>query len=371
MEDSMGNITQNKSTQNGKQYRSNYHLSFILPTGPLGATIPNTKNNKALAELILKNGTMIEEQAWRYPDAQDWEQALSRLLGIVDTKTKEDIGIASAFEEMIADKRKHQVISERTATTCYCYAKGYLLQAFGNKPLDNITRQDKATIHQTFESSKLTAGGINNYSRTINTFLQWCVHQEYINKVPFTLEQIKQPDLNKKSWIAPEVFDAICQHSTNPIHVSYWRVSYILALRKGELNPDKSDTMYNGLFHQCKEDEKGNLFLEVHGKNQKIRRVPLVDELMEDYVTILQHRLHPSTISQSFKKAAISAGYPQFHFHHTRHSAISNLLKGSKGNLFWVSKFVGHSKVETTMQYLRDEDFAWEMILENKDVFNF
>ena len=57
----MGNMTQNKSTQNGKQYRSNYHLSFILPTGPLGATIPNTKNNKALAELILKNGKMAEK----------------------------------------------------------------------------------------------------------------------------------------------------------------------------------------------------------------------------------------------------------------------------------------------------------------------
>jgi hypothetical protein len=44
------------------------------------------------------------------------------------------------------------------------------------------------------------------------------------------------------------------------------------------------------------------------------------------------------------------------------------MLKGSDGNLFWVSKVVGHSKITTTMKYLRDEEFAWEMIVENKNV---
>ena len=364
----MAVIRQNKSkNKNGTLYRCNYNIQFTLPTGTIKRTIPNTKENPELVYFIANQGDSIVEQAWKYPLLKDWEKEIRQLLGFPEVRPKEWT-ISEGFQQMFDEKLKLKILSQHTIDTSQQYALRYLLQAVGDKPISALHRQDKIKIINTMQEAGLTAGGINNYHRTITAFFNWCVANGLLEKKPFHLEKIKQPDLNKKSWIAPEVFESICQHSTNPVHASYWRVSYILGLRKGELNPDKNDRMYGKQFHQCEADSNGNLFLEIYGKKQKWRRVPLPLFLLEDYVTILQHRIHPSTISQSFKQAAISAGYPQFHFHHTRHSAISNLLKGSKGNLFWVSKFVGHSKVETTMQYLRDEDFAWNMILENKDV---
>ena len=366
----MGTLRQNKSTQHGKRYRTNYHVSFTLPSGKVQATIPNSKENKPLAEAVLLHGNTIEEQAWRYPTVKDWEAELYQILGIKDkVSLQEDSAIISAgFQQMVAEKIKLNTISSRTATSCYRYAEQYLIQALRDKAIRQIARKDKAQILQTMEASGLTAGGINNYNKTIMTFLRWCVKNELLGKLPFTLEQIKQPSLNRISRISEEVFEEICQSGTNPIQVAYWRVCYAIALRKCEINPDKTDKHYEGLFHQCEQDSQGNIYLHVFGKGKKYRKVPLPLHVIEDYVTILQHRLHPSTISQSFKKAAIKAGYPEFHFHHTRHSGIANMLKGSDGNLFWVSKVVGHSKITTTMKYLRDEEFAWEMIVENKNV---
>ena len=136
----MGTLRQNKSTQHGKRYRTNYHVSFTLPSGKVQATIPNSKENKPLAEAVLLHGNTIEEQAWRYPTVKDWEAELYQILGIKDkVSLQEDSAIISAgFQQMVAEKIKLNTISSRTATSCYRYAEQYLIQALGDKAIRQI-----------------------------------------------------------------------------------------------------------------------------------------------------------------------------------------------------------------------------------------
>ena len=193
-------------------------------------------------------------------------------------------------------------------------------------------------------------------------FLRWCEEVQYLDKVPFTIKQIKVV-ANKRTWIQKDEFDLITS-KMDKVSRAYAVVSYHTGLRKSELNDNKYDKAYNGLYHTLK--IKDNLYqLCINGKGGKYREVPLMESIKDEYDIMVKNRLHPTTISKKFKKACIEVGLPHYHFHHLRHSFSSNLSMQTQ-DAYLISTAMGHSSLNTTQKYLNDKTLKWSKLVESE-----
>jgi len=360
----MSRLKRNTTQRNGKKVLGSYRLEVNLSTGREKITLKGI-TNKRVAKQIQRKVDIVEEKSKQFPNEKDWLKETYIACGredMIPNYNELIPNIKEGFDELISTKQLHKEITKQKTIDAYLSAQSLMLKVIGNIPVNQISSMHKVQIEKELHSRDYSDNTINIYSRNVMQFLRWCEEVQYLDKVPFTIKQIKVV-ANKRTWIQKDEFDLITS-KMDKVSRAYAVVSYHTGLRKSELNDNKYDKAYNGLYHTLK--IKDNLYqLCINGKGGKYREVPLMESIKDEYDIMVKNRLHPTTISKKFKKACIEVGLPHYHFHHLRHSFSSNLSMQTQ-DAYLISTAMGHSSLQTTQKYLNDKTLKWSKLVESE-----
>ncbi len=206
--------------------------------------------------------------------------------------------------------------------------------------------------------SGLSAVTVNTYARAINAFLKWAFDEGHISKavrIPRLKEEQKVlATLSKqqvKALIAfrPTVMGERRLHAMAAMMLDNGiRANEALSLERAAVDLD-------------------NLLITVTGKGRKERKVPMSLEARKILYRWLSRHNHPLVFPtlggtkqtqrnalRAFKVLGKRIGIEgvRFSFHTLRHTfAASYLIRG--GNLFYLSRILGHADIQTTQAYLK------------------
>lgn len=217
------------------------------------------------------------------------------------------------------------------------------------------------------------AVSINTYLRWLKTFLRWC-HEEKIIKEPIKLSWLKEEQKILPTFTKEHVQKLL---SYKPVSTSVNRYGpAVLHLERLHtlvcLFLDSGLRLSEGLALTKEDIDLDNLIIKVKGKGGKHRLVPMSIELRKVLFRWQQKRTAIDTHSdvvfctsqgtkvgsrdflRDFKKLGSKLGIEGIRVspHTLRHTfAVMYLRKG--GNLFYLSRILGHSSLETTQKYLQ------------------
>lgn len=135
------------------------------------------------------------------------------------------------------------------------------------------------------------------------------------------------------------------------LYASGIRVSELCALNKLSIRQDNTFTITGkgGKTRLCFIDDRAALYVKEYLALRHDRNPALFTSHNGDRIT-------KSVVQLVFRCATEKMGYPKpIHPHMLRHSFATNLLENNT-NLYYVSKFLGHSSVQTTEMYLHYKD---------------
>lgn len=233
-------------------------------------------------------------------------------------------------------------------------------QALSTLPAD-VTKESLEQWVIGLRERGLSPGGVNLRIRTVNSFLTW-MREEGKEGVPGKLRLMKAPKTQPTTLSVEDVHLLVMFKPTCPSHERTRALALLLldtGLRIKEalsLTPDKVDL--DGFTLRCR------------GKGDKDRLVPFSPDLRR--VLFIQLRDHSGPyvfgtrdgrpleyqnarrdIIKCCRKAGITK---KVHPHLLRHSFACHYLK-SGGDLYRLSRLLGHSSVATTELYLRSMGF--------------
>ena len=344
------------NTTGGQRY--NKYLIVRLPIGNVRVSLPDTKNDSALAKRLQSKANIIEKKAKEFPNEKDWFAELYIALGQEHKLPNYNVKVPTikqAFEEHLIYKKLYKIVKKDKTISTYNYSCDFLMSVVGNIPVDKISALHKPMIERMVRKYGWADNTINMRTRNIMVILRWSKEQGYIDRLPFKLEQINVPK-KTKIWIQPEVFREIIAHM--PKEYRCWVIiAYHTGLRLRELGIYPDDKQFGGLFHTLHRVDN-TWQLDVRGKNGKRCKIALPDWLKDTYDLMVSQRYHPCTISKHFKKACRKAGYPHHYFHNTRKSFGSNLVQANE-DMYLISELLRHNDLKTTSTYVKDADLGW------------
>ena len=157
-------------------------------------------------------------------------------------------------------------------------------------------------------------------------------------------------DINEMKIISPEDFRKIADNVENEVYKRFFIFLYHTGCRRGEAMGN-----HVSLNKSIRRPKLGFTPL----KNAQSKRSILIDQMAYESIRPLMETegeylfgglepLSPTTITRYFNEALDKTGLPHYRIHDLRHSFISNaILNGI--DIVTVSKYVGHSNVEMTL----------------------
>ncbi len=259
----------------------------------------------------------------------------------------------------------------------YCAQQGVCLEQINNRRVQSflewlrVSRKPKKR-----GQTEISSATIADYVRSISAFLHWCLSdEEYGQYLKLqTIKNIKMPRLEQtiKPVFTNEEITALFAACQDPqkTHEYQLRDTAILALlldcglRAAEL---RTLTIGNvTLARDVKEDS----YICVHGKGNKWREIPLGNKacralsryirqyrkcaaktdpvFLSRYGTEMAHE----TLKDMLLRLATNAGVNDCHPHKFRHSFATRFM-ASGGEIYDLSRLMGHSSVAITEGYLR------------------
>jgi integrase/recombinase XerD len=237
-------------------------------------------------------------------------------------------------------------------------------------------RQGLATLPSTLNKSTLatwviearqrglTPGGINMYARTINSYLSWLHAEGHISE-RLRIKLLPNPPKPLRALSDAEIRRLVMFRPTNRIARRTWTITLTMldtGMRIDEvLSLERANVDLHGLM------------LRVQGKGNRERLVPISLEcrrrlylwlkpaaapnrLASSFVfcTRTGHRLTPRNVYRDVKAMCLQAGVGGAHVypHAFRHCfAVTYIRNG--GDLYRLSRILGHASISTTQIYLR------------------
>jgi len=261
----------------------------------------------------------------------------------------------SLFEQFIKERKYLKGITARTEYS-YQNTRRALFHRYGS----DFETLSKAVLNDwvvRMREAGLSPGGCNVYIRTANAFLRWA-HTEHGQPL-IRLEKIKEPQKIIATF-TPEHVARILRWKPTVKHEPRLKALTLTALDTG--------LRVHELLNLTRDSvDLDNLVIRVKGKGNKERLVPISLELRKALFRHLRTHTHAivfctrngSQIGQrnllrDFKLLCreLQITGVRASFHTLRHTfAVSYLRAG--GNLFYLSKILGHTSVTTTQKYLQ------------------
>jgi integrase/recombinase XerD len=266
-------------------------------------------------------------------------------------------------------KQERQYLKGVSPTTLTWYRHSF--QAFGPvlERAYETTADFKGGVMDRIQALRQQGRGnkavsINTYLRCFKAFLNWC-HQEQILKEPVKLSWLKE-EQNVLATFSPAQVQLLL----------HWKATKFSERRLHTLVCLLLDTglrISEALGLTADEVDMENLLIKVRGKGGKQRILPFSFEFRKVLWRATKGELPPGCsvfrtkfgtklsqrdILRDFKKLCRRLGITGVRSPHTlRHTFAINYLRAG-GNLFYLSKILGHTSVKTTERYLQSLQVA-------------
>ncbi|HMQ70129.1 MAG TPA: tyrosine-type recombinase/integrase [Ignavibacteria bacterium] len=244
-----------------------------------------------------------------------------------------------------------------------------LLRITGNKAIKLITVSDI----EKFKSIRLTEvkpSTVNIQLTTIKAIFNIALRFNWIHSNPCdSIKKIAIPQKDRLIFSDSEI-KLILNNTQKPVIKNLIKFALLTGCRLSEIcNVQWKDINFQDLILNVSNKDNFNT------KSGKQRQIPISDELLkllnemlgqsrdhnilslydpERYIFSIRYgkRLLIEYVSKEFKKILRRCKLPErFHFHCTRHTFITNLIK-SGVNINYVKEIAGHSDIKTSMNYI-------------------
>lgn len=237
-------------------------------------------------------------------------------------------------EERIWKKKAHR-------DQCYTNVKD-MADFLGDPEIDQITTETVDYLTQLL-IPKYRPATVNRKMAALHTLLKYAHDRDWIQKIPKF--QWQYEDNQRIRWLTMEEQEQLL--SILPEDVSaFCEILILTGMRRSELlklKPDQIDGDYARLWTT---------------KTNKPRSVPLTPRAKELIAKWVPFNLDQMHIYKEWNKARDAMGLSDdkhFVLHMLRHTMATRLLD-TTGNIVFVQKLLGHSKLETTMRYAHMSD---------------
>lgn len=289
--------------------------------------------------------------------------------GLIDKKKKR-ADFVKFFEDYINSKNPNHQLS----------ATLYQLQEFTGKQPLAIARVTTEWMKE-FEKHLLSQVSNNSalaYLKNINGALNELVRKQVIPRNPWHSvpknDRLKKKDIMRTAW----TLDQLQQLASTQCNIEpQFKMAYFLACFTGLRWSDINGLMWSNIIRK-KINEKEEWFIHFEQKKtESVEYFPLSDQAIEIlkerearnegsiYVFPLVRETNPKTshvhgnVDYALKKWAKTAGFENWkkmRFHTGRHTYATNLLELTNGDLYTVSKLLGHKSIQTTQIYAHVRD---------------
>jgi len=241
--------------------------------------------------------------------------------------------------------------------TCRTYRQG--LATLGTTPL---TKPGLAAWVRSMRERGLTPGGINMYARSTNSFLTWA-HEEGLTPERLRIRLLPDPPKPLRGISDDEIRRLLLFRPHGRLQVRTWTL--VLVLLDTGLRIEEALTLTRVTV------DLHNVMLRVHGKGNRERLVPISLECRKRLYLLLKAitgdpvfatrsglPLTPRNAYRDIKAVCAAAGVSATHIHpHAfRHCfAVTYIRRG--GDIYRLSRLLGHASITTTQRYLRSMGF--------------
>lgn len=256
------------------------------------------------------------------------------------------------FEEFLKEKRYLDNLSPRTLKY-YEWVYNRWNDYVGEFP----TKQNIKTFVIRIQESGVSAFTANSYIRGMNSYLSWLHENEYLSE-PLKIKKLKEPQKVLKLF-TPTQLKALLGHKGKTFPEKRLNTLITLLLDSG-IRIDEALSL------RRPDVDFDNMLVKVTGKGSKDRLVPISRECRtalyrfmrshdDDYVFPARYgkwtyRTALDQFKVLCKKLGIEGARCSFHtFRH--YFAVSYIRQG--GDLYRLSKILGHTDLQTTSLYLR------------------
>lgn len=300
----------------------------------------------------------------RKTDAKSWKQnklyerEKMAALGIDYIK---DITIQEYSEIYIHNK---STLEKRTIESYKNILSKYIIPLFGSKDLKQIRYSDADYLKAILNKKGLSVKRMNNVLKCFKMLLSQAVKNDYLLKSPLiNFSLIKEQERTLAYWLPKEIMRFLKSNSTNhylPLYVTALNTG----MRKGELCGlcwDGVDFTNRQIIVKRSFSREG---LKESTKSHKIRIIPMNESVYSclldlsknkaslEYVFTTpkgQHISYEHFTCREFNKAIERANVKHIRFHDLRTTYASNFCMNG-GDIFSLSKILGHSSVEITQK---------------------
>ncbi len=263
--------------------------------------------------------------------------------------------------------------------------ENHILPALGNKPLNEISKQDaKSFILSKFDEKKITskykkddgktlrASTVHNIFRTVRYIMNCAIEDDLIQKNPFekigrliSLKKTKDNINPLDKYDVPLFLYKVKEEK--PEWYAFFLTAVRAGLRLGELTCLKLDDLdFVNRFILVRRTERKDRTVKDTTKTGKTRRVDMSIELTETlkshkfdmelqygsvdwvFVNSSGNRIDGSKARIVFKECLKSAGLRVIRLHDLRHSYASLLIQNG-ASLAYIKEQMGHSSIQTTV----------------------
>jgi len=182
----------------------------------------------------------------------------------------------------------------------------------------------------------------NHTIRALNTFLNFCIKQKYIQFNPLKYMPKYPIDKTEPRFLTGDEVKKLLNISKNSKIYYFIAFAVYTGMRWGEIAQLKWEDI----------DFNENVIRVKKSKSKNFRNIPLHPDLKKiiDPTKGAGLAVSQDSFRWEFDKVVTQAGLPRFRFHDLRHTFASMLIR-SGADILTVSKLLGHSTISTTQIY--------------------
>lgn len=251
----------------------------------------------------------------------------------------------------------------RQGLNAFQVALGESAESTAREPKLSLTKAHLGAFVVFLRERGMSPGGCNCYIRSVNSFLTWLHTEEHLAE-RLRVKLLRNPRQSIQPFSDVEISRLLARKPKGLMDLRAW--TFVVTLLDTGCRIDELLTLERANV------DFDNLLLTVRGKGNKTRKVPISEECRKHLWTFCnkwdsgkgKQRLAFSTESglplayrnayRDFRACFAAAGVkgPHVHPHTTRHTFSCHYIRNG-GDVYRLSRLLGHTNLATTSLYLR------------------
>lgn len=326
----------------------------------------NKSGNISYRVKVYVNGRQVAKTFTRKRDAELWKQKMvvDRERGYLKLEAQKNSSPTFLeFQEQWFNTKSIE-LAPRSQENYRSILDIHLNPFLKETKIGNISMLDGHKLISLLKSKGKNPKGINMVIILLKGILNDAVKWEILSINPLrNLSALKVPPRSVKFWMPEDIQKFLLANRFGELY-ELWVVALNTGMRKGELAGlcwDKVD-FKNKLIHVCRSRDRTGL-RDATKTCSSFRYIPMNKSCEDAFRSLYEQKRHSSLVfayrsggpvdfqhvrEREFRQAILKANVPLIRFHDMRGTFAANVCMAPGGDLYALSKILGHSNVDMT-----------------------